>query len=75
MLNLNGSLTKAGVKYSSLWAEDFRDRQFTRRGRRDLLDDRDREELLEDGDGVTVGRLLELAAVHRDLISAGGRRG
>lgn len=23
MLNLNGSLTKAGVKYSSLWAEDF----------------------------------------------------
>ncbi len=23
MLNLNGSLTKAGVKYSSLWGEDF----------------------------------------------------
>jgi hypothetical protein len=23
MLNLNGSLTKAGVKYSSLWSEDF----------------------------------------------------
>ena len=23
MLNLNGSLTKAGVKYSTLWAEDF----------------------------------------------------
>ena len=40
-----------------------------------LLDDRDREELLEDGDGVTVGRLLELVAVHRDLISADGRRG
>jgi len=25
MLNLNGSLTKAGKKYSTLWAEDFRD--------------------------------------------------
>lgn len=28
MLNLNGSLTKAGVKYSSLWAEDFGDKSF-----------------------------------------------
>lgn len=25
ILNLNGSLTKAGVKYSSLWSEDFTD--------------------------------------------------
>ncbi len=25
MLNLNGSLTKAGVKYSTIWSEDFRD--------------------------------------------------
>jgi len=25
MLNLNGSLTKAGVKYSTLWSGDFRD--------------------------------------------------
>ncbi len=25
MLNLNGSLTKAGVKYSTLWGEDFAD--------------------------------------------------
>lgn len=25
MLNLNGSLTKAGVKYSTLWSEDFKD--------------------------------------------------
>lgn len=29
MLNLNGSLTKAGVKYSSLWSEDFEDEFFT----------------------------------------------
>src|SRR5437762_13477524 len=25
MLNLNGSLTKAGVKYSTIWSEDFTD--------------------------------------------------
>ena len=31
MLNLNGSLTKAGVKYSSLWSEDFTDSYFTKR--------------------------------------------
>jgi hypothetical protein len=28
MLNLNGSLTKAGVKYSTLWSEDFTDATF-----------------------------------------------
>jgi len=28
MLNLNGSLTKAGVGYSTLWSEDFTDRFF-----------------------------------------------
>jgi len=28
MLNLNGSLTKAGVSYSTLWAEDFADKKF-----------------------------------------------
>jgi hypothetical protein len=31
MLNLNGSLTKAGVKYSSLWAEDFSDKSFNKK--------------------------------------------
>jgi hypothetical protein len=30
MLNLNGSLTKAGVKYSTLWSENFQDEFFTR---------------------------------------------
>jgi len=29
MLNLNGSLTKAGVAYSTLWSEDFTDAFFT----------------------------------------------
>jgi hypothetical protein len=28
MLNLNGSLTKAGVKYSTLWSQDFTDEYF-----------------------------------------------
>ena len=31
MLNLNGSLTKAGVKYSTLWGEDFAAADFRRR--------------------------------------------
>ncbi len=31
MLNLNGSLTKAGVAYSTLWSEDFTDQYFTTR--------------------------------------------
>jgi hypothetical protein len=30
MLNLNGSLIKAGVRYSTIWSEDFTDRFFTR---------------------------------------------
>ena len=31
MLNLNGSLTKAGVEYSTLWSADFTDSYFTSR--------------------------------------------
>jgi hypothetical protein len=31
MLNLNGSLTKAGVEYSTLWADDFADPKFVDR--------------------------------------------
>jgi hypothetical protein len=31
MLNLNGSLTKAGVKYSTLWSEDFTDDAFNKK--------------------------------------------
>lgn len=36
MLNLNGCLTKTGVKYSTLWSEDFTD-AFFRRGLRSWL--------------------------------------
>jgi hypothetical protein len=31
LLNLNGSLTKAGVKYGTLWSEDFKDKFFTKK--------------------------------------------
>ncbi len=34
MLNLNGCLTKAGVKYSTLWSEDFSDRDFLKKLKR-----------------------------------------
>ncbi len=37
MLNLNGSLTKAGVKYSTLWSEKFSDGYFQQRLRQWLL--------------------------------------
>jgi len=37
MLNLNGSLTKAGVRYSTLWSENFGD-AFFRRGLRQWLE-------------------------------------
>lgn len=36
MLNLNGSLTKAGIIYSSLWSEDFND-EFFKSGLREWL--------------------------------------
>ena len=38
MLNLNGSLTKAGVRYSTIWSEDFSD-DFFRGYLRDWLKD------------------------------------
>jgi hypothetical protein len=36
MLNLNGSLTKAGVKFSTIWSKDFTD-EFFRKGLRQWL--------------------------------------
>ena len=38
LLNLNGSLTKAGVKYSTLWSEEFTDKFFTKKLREWLND-------------------------------------
>ncbi|MAU08306.1 MAG: fucose isomerase [Anaerolineaceae bacterium] len=40
MLNLNGSLTKAGVPYSTLWSQDFTDSYFLDRLRQWLDDQR-----------------------------------
>ena len=40
MLNLNGSLTKAGVRYSTLWSEDFTDAFFLKGLARWLKDGR-----------------------------------
>ncbi len=37
MLNLNGSLTKAGVRYSTLWSSDFQDETF-RKGLKEWLE-------------------------------------
>jgi hypothetical protein len=37
MLNLNGSMTKAGIRYSTLWSETFKDARF-RAGLREWLD-------------------------------------
>jgi L-fucose isomerase-like protein len=31
LLNLNGSLTKAGIRYSSLWSEEFKDKFFIKK--------------------------------------------
>jgi hypothetical protein len=36
MLNLNGSMTKAGIRYSTLWSEDFKD-SFFKQGLRQWL--------------------------------------
>jgi len=56
MLNLNGSMTKAGVRYSSLWSENFKDRAF-RSGLRQWL----REGLVtHDQSHVKDLRLLKL---------------
>jgi hypothetical protein len=38
MLNLNASLTKAGVKYSTLWTEDFAQDQFQKNLKKWLVD-------------------------------------
>ncbi len=60
MLNLNGSLTKAGVKYSTLWSEDFTDTFF-----REKID-----QWLRTGSVIHATphvRPLEMASLPRDL--------
>ena len=63
MLNLNGSLTKARVKYSTLWGEDFADPQFVQKLARWLKTGRlthkmDHVHLLADVEVPAVARRL-----------------
>lgn len=63
MLNLNGSLTKAGVRYSTLWSENFTDAFFLRQIRRWLKTgeiDHDLSHVRSLGDVNMAGRLLRL---------------
>jgi hypothetical protein len=70
MLNLNGSLTKAGVRYSTLWSEDFTD-DFFRSGLRHWLDGK---EVRHDQSHVHPIDSLQLtgeaAAIGREAASA-----
>lgn len=63
LLNLNGSLTKAGVKYSSLWSEDFRDEMFTRQLKRWLTKGSVRHKT----DHVTPLKEIKVPAAERKL--------
>jgi hypothetical protein len=63
MLNLNGSLTKAGVKYSTLWAEDFSDPGFIAKLARWLKDGRVKHKL----DHVTPIGKIKLPGKERKL--------
>jgi hypothetical protein len=64
MLNLNGSLTKAGVQYSTLWSEDFGDEYFLSRLKKWL-----------NGESVTHDlshvRALQLVSVPSDAAKIG----
>ncbi len=66
MLNLNGSLTKAGIVYSTIWSETFED-DFARRGLRQWVEcgsiDHD----------VSHARPLDVCAWGADLREAAGR--
>ncbi len=64
LLNLNGSLTKMGVRYSTIWSEDFTD-DFFREGIRQWLKD---EHITHDTSHV---RPLDLAALPEAEVQLG----
>src|SRR5512135_274650 len=70
MLNLNGSLTKAGVRYSTLWSEDFKD-DFFRNGLRQWLQE---GEVSHDQSHVKDLRLLKLPLADEQLGKRAARR-
>jgi hypothetical protein len=67
MLNLNGSLTKAGVKYSTLWSEDFTDELFLD-GLQNWLELREVVHAMPHVDGFNVNAVsAEATEVAQDL--------
>ena len=69
MLNLNGSLTKAGVRYSTLWSESFNDAYF-RKGLRQWLGE---GAVTHDGSHVKDLARVKLSAADEDLGRKAGR--
>jgi hypothetical protein len=69
MLNLNGSMTKAGIRYSSLWSEDFKD-EFFQNGLRQWLEE---GAVTHDQSHVRDLRLLKLPAADEHLGRKAGR--
>jgi hypothetical protein len=70
MLNLNGSLTKAGVPYSTLWSEDFQD-GFFRSGLRQWLQE---GVVTHDQSHVQDLRLLKLPLADEQFGKSAARR-
>ena len=70
MLNLNGSLTKAGVRYSTLWSEGFKD-AFFQSGLRQWLQE---GMVSHDQSHVRDLRLLKLPPADEQLGRCAGRR-
>ncbi len=70
MLNLNGSLTKAGVPYSTLWSEEFKD-DFFKNGLRQWLQE---GVVTHDQSHVKDLRLLKLPLADEQLGRGAARR-
>jgi hypothetical protein len=70
MLNLNGSLTKAGVKFSTLWSEDFSDPAFVEKLKTWLVKGKVKHRL----DHVTPFRKVKIPARQRKLGEALARQ-
>ncbi|GAB3838239.1 fucose isomerase [Hymenobacter jeollabukensis] len=70
MLNLNGCLTKAGVKYSTLWSEDFTD-AFFEQGLRQWLST---GSITQDASHVRSLSAVQLPAAEEEQGRAFGRR-
>ncbi|MDB6037761.1 MAG: fucose isomerase, partial [Verrucomicrobiales bacterium] len=70
MLNLNGSMTKAGIRYSTLWSEDFKDDVF-KKGLREWLET---GKVTQDQSHVRDFKSVELNAEDQETGRAFGRK-